>query len=108
MVCQTLVRMVGTPHAETNAAMLPRTMDAMRSRAPEEIAALAHALGVEPAEIKPRIESLAGGARRLRDLGGNRDRLEAARHAILQRPELENTPDPPGPDEIGRLLEDAW
>ena len=52
VVCQTLVRMVGTPHADTNATMLPRTMDAMRGRAPEEIASLAHALGVEPDEIR--------------------------------------------------------
>jgi alcohol dehydrogenase class IV len=108
VVSQTLVRMVGTPHAETNAAMLPRTMETMRRRAPEEIAALAHALGVEPKEIRGRIESLGGGPRRLRDLGGNPDRLESARHAILQRPELANTPDPPGPEELRRLLEDAW
>jgi alcohol dehydrogenase class IV len=108
VVCQTLVRMVGTPHAETNAAMLPRTMEAMRGRAPEEIASLAHALGVEPDEIRLRIESLGGGPRRLGDLGGNPDRLESARHAMLQRPELANTPDPPGPEELRRLLEDAW
>jgi alcohol dehydrogenase class IV len=108
VVCQTLVRMVGTPHAETNAAMLPRTMEAMRSRAPEEITSLAHALGAEPDDIRPRIESLGGGPRRLRDLSGNPDRLESARHAMLQRPELANTPDPPGPEELRRLLEDAW
>jgi alcohol dehydrogenase class IV len=108
VVCQTLVRMVGTPHAATNAAMLPRTMDAMRPRVPEEIASLARALGVKADEVRGRIESLGGGPRRLRDLGGNADRLESARHAMLQRPELANTPDPPGPEELGRLLEDAW
>jgi len=108
VVCQTLVRMVGTPHAETNATMLPATMNAMRPRAPEEIASLAGALGVESHEIRLRIESLGGGPRRLRDLGGNPNRLESARHAILQRPELANTPDPPGPEELRRLLEDAW
>ncbi len=108
VVCQTLVRMVGTPHAETNATMLPATMNAMRPRAPEEIASLARALGVESHEIRLRIESLGGGPRRLRDLGGNPNRLESARHAILQRPELANTPDPPGPEELRRLLEDAW
>ena len=108
VVCQTLVRMVGTPHAETNATMLPATMNAMRPRAPEEIASLASALGVESHEIRLRIESLGGGPRRLRDLGGNPNRLESARHAILQRPELANTPDPPGPEELRRLLEDAW
>jgi alcohol dehydrogenase class IV len=108
VVCQTLVRMLGTPHAETNATMLPRTMAAMLPRAPDEIAALARALGAEAAEIRLRIESLGGGARRLRELGGSADRLESARHAMLQRPELANTPDPPGPEELRRLLEDAW
>src|SRR3954471_9555845 len=48
VVCQTLVRMLGTPHAETNATMLPRTMEMMRQRAPDDIAALASALGAEP------------------------------------------------------------
>ena len=37
VVCQTLVRVLETPHAETNAIMLPLTMEAMRSRAPEAI-----------------------------------------------------------------------
>ena len=108
VVCQTLVRMIGTPHAETNATMLPRTVDMMRPRAPEEISALAHALGVEAAEIRRRTESLGGRPRPLRELGGNPDRLESARHAMLQRDELGNTPEPPGPEELRRLLEDAW
>ena len=108
VVCQTLVRMLGTPHADTNATMLPRTMEMMRRRAPDEVASLAHALGAEPRELRLRIESLGAGARRLRDLGANPDRLEAARHAILQRSELENTPDPPSAEELRRLLEDAW
>jgi alcohol dehydrogenase class IV len=88
--------------------MLPRTMEAMRDRAPDAIGALARALGVEPGEIGPRIEALGGGPRRLRDLGGNAERLESARHAMLQRAELANTPSPPGPEELRRLLEDAW
>jgi alcohol dehydrogenase class IV len=108
VVCQTLVRMLGTPHAETNAAMLPPIMDAMRTRAPEAIESLAGALGVDPNEIGARIEALGGGPCRLRDLGADEGRLEAARHAILQRPELANTPDPPGPEEIRSLLEQAW
>lgn len=108
VVCQTLVRMLGTPHAETNATMLPRTMEMMRPRAPDEIATLAKALGAETSEIRRRIESLGGGPRRLRDLATNPDRLESARIAMLQRPEFENTPNPPGPEELRRLLEDAW
>jgi len=65
-------------------------------------------LGGEPADIARRIETLGGGPRRLRDLDADADRLEPARHAILQRSELANTPDPPGDEELRRLLEDAW
>jgi alcohol dehydrogenase class IV len=108
VVCQTLVRMLGIPHAETNATMLPRTMETMRPRAPDEIAALARALGAEPDEIRLRIESLGGGPRSLGDLGAKPDRLEPARNAMLQRSEWSNTPDPPGPEELRRMLEDAW
>ena len=108
VVCQTLVRMLGTPHAGTNATMLPPTMEMIRPRAPEQIAALARALGAEPGEIRLRIESLGGGPRRLRDLGANADRLETALHAMLQRDQLANTPDPPGAEELRRLVEDAW
>ena len=108
VVSQTLVRMLGTPHAETNATMLPRTMEMMWPRAPDEIAALARALGAEPDEIRLRIESLGGGPRSLGDLGAKPDRLESARNAMLQRSEWSNTPDPPGPEELRRMLEDAW
>src|SRR3954451_14463410 len=108
VVCQTLVRMLGSPHAETNAHMLPRTMDMMRPRAPEEITALANALRAEPQEIRLRIESLGGGPRRLRDLGAKADRLDPARDAMLQRSEFQNTPEAPGPEELRRMLEDAW
>lgn len=37
VICQTLVRVCGAPHAETNAAVLPRTMAFMVSRAPDDI-----------------------------------------------------------------------
>ena len=35
VICQTLVRVCGTPHAETNAGILPRAMAFMAPRAPE-------------------------------------------------------------------------
>src|SRR5262249_55189130 len=65
IVCQTLVRTLGTPHAETNAAVLPRAMEMMRERAPDQIAALASAIGTRPHTIGTRIEKLAGGRRHL-------------------------------------------
>jgi len=108
VVCQTLVRVLEIPHAETNATMLPRTIAAMRPRAPEAIESLATALATTPGRIQSRIQSLAGGRRRLRDLDPDRDRLETAVNAILSRPDLANTPDPPDRDELQALLERAW
>ena len=108
VVCQTLVWVLSTPHAETNATILPLTMEAMRSRAPAAIESLAGALGADAAGIRERIEALGGGPRRLGDLGAERGRLRRALDAILSRPELQNTPDPPGREELERLLEAAW
>jgi alcohol dehydrogenase class IV len=108
VVCQTLVRELSTPHAETNATMLPRTMAAMRSREPEAISSFAEALGTTPGRIVSRIQSLGGGRRRLRDLGADQERLGLAVSAILERPDLANTPEPPDRDELEALLEQAW
>jgi alcohol dehydrogenase class IV len=83
-------------------------MEMMLARAPEEIASLAQALAVGPDEIRSRVESLGGGPRRLRDLGGDPEHIESACQAMMQRDELANTPDPPGPEELRRLVEDAW
>jgi alcohol dehydrogenase class IV len=104
VVCQTLVRVCGTPHAETNAAMLPHTMAAMRGRAPGAIADLAKAIGTEPARIEQRIASLAGGARRLTDLGMTRECVEHAVSAMLERPELGWIADPPDRAELETLV----
>src|SRR5262249_51166013 len=60
VVCQTLARVGGSPHAETNAAVLPRAMAFMEPRAPDAIAGLAAALQCPPAEIEARILELGG------------------------------------------------
>jgi alcohol dehydrogenase class IV len=108
VICQTLVRVLGIPHAETNAAILPRAMEAMRDRTPAAIAALAESLGTTPGEIGPRIEELGGGRRRLSELGADHDRIESALDAIQERGELQMTPDPPDREELRRILEAAW
>ena len=108
VVCQTLVRTLGIPHAETNAAILPRAIETMRPRAPGAIAALASALGTSSEEIGERIEELGGGRRRLGELGADPAALEPALDAMLARGELQSTPDPPGRDELRRIVEAAW
>jgi alcohol dehydrogenase class IV len=104
VVCQTLVRVCGTPHAETNAAMLPHTLAAMRERVPDAIAGFAAAIGTEAGGIEQRIEGLAGGPRRLADLGMKADCVDDALGAMLQRPELGWVPDPPDRAELKALI----
>jgi alcohol dehydrogenase class IV len=108
VVCQSLVRELGIPHAETNATMLPRTLGAMHDRAPEAVAALSEALGSEPDWLEGRIETLGGGPRRLSQLGPDEARVGLAVEAILARPELAFTPDPPDAAEIRALVDNAW
>jgi alcohol dehydrogenase class IV len=108
VLCQTVVRVCGTPHAETYAAVLPRVMDAMRDRAPAAIASLADALGTDPARIGDRIDRLSGGAVRLGELGADRELLGKVVEVAMQRPELARTPNPPSPAELSEILASAW
>jgi alcohol dehydrogenase class IV len=108
VICQTLVRVCGSSHAETNAVILPRAMAAMRERAPAEIGALAGALGTDAVGIEERILVLGGEPAGLGAAGAERSRLEEALDAIEARPELGFTPDPPGREELRRIIEAAW
>ncbi len=105
---QTTVRVLGTPHAETYAALLPHTMEAMRERAPEQIEALARALGTEPAGIRDRIAELAG-ERHLGELGADRARLNEVIDGALARAELAAmTPGDVGSADLDAILDAAW
>ncbi len=111
-VCQTIVRMAGTPHAETNAVMLPHFVRMMESRAPEPIRLVAAAVapgGGGAPEAANRIAELAAGcgATRLRELGVERSMLDGIVAAALRHPALGNTPDPPGEAELREVLERA-
>ena len=63
-LCQTLVREAGTPHAETNAVMLPHSARLMEARAPEALRAFREALPAELAALAAR-----SGHTRLASLG---------------------------------------
>jgi alcohol dehydrogenase class IV len=108
VVCQTVVRVCGTPHAETYAAVLPRVMDSMRDRAPAAIASLADALGTDPARIGERIDGLAGRRVRLGELGADRALLGRVVEIAMKRPELARTPSPPSAAEVSEILASAW
>ena len=105
---QTAVRVLGTPHAETYAALLPHTMEEMRGRAPEQIGALAAALGAEPDRIRERIAALAGD-RHLGELGADRDRIGEVLDGAMARPELARmTPGEVSRTDLEAILEAAW
>jgi maleylacetate reductase len=107
VICQTVVRVCGSPHAETNAAVLPHAMSAMSARAPEQLEALARAIGAERDRIGDRIVEL-GCPRGLGAAGADRDKLEQALDQVEARPELQFTPDPPDRGELRAIIEAAW
>jgi alcohol dehydrogenase class IV len=107
VICQTLVRMLGVPHAETNAAILPHAMSFMRDRAPEQIGALAEALRTDPDSLPGRIAEL-GRPTGLGELGADPAGLEEALDAIEARPHLGFTPNAPSRDDLKALIEAAW
>lgn len=101
VLCQTIVRTAGTPHAETNAAMLPRTMTFVAERSPEAVAGLADALGCGVDGIGERLDVLAGRER----IAVPPDHVDAIVRAVLARPELAATPGGPvTADDVRRLL----
>jgi maleylacetate reductase len=111
-VCQTIVRTAGTPHAYTNAVMLPHFVRMMVPRAPAEIRLLGAATGasVDGADRVPdHIAELAARAevKRLSELGVERAALDEVVEAALAHPALGNTPDPPDREELRAVLEGA-
>jgi alcohol dehydrogenase class IV len=107
LVCQTLVRLCGTPHAETNAAVLPHAVALLAGRAPEAYERLAEVLGTDRAGLPERIEEL-GRPPRLSEVGGDASKLDEAVEAMLQRSELQRVPRPPGSAELRELVDRAW
>lgn len=108
VICQTLVRVCGVPHAGANAAILPRAMAFMVPRAPDGLRPLAAALATDPDDIESRILELGGDPPGLGELGADRGRLDEAIDSMLLRPELAFTPEPPTRDDLEQLIESAW
>jgi maleylacetate reductase len=108
VICQTLVRVCGSPHAETNATILPRAMAFVVPRAPDNLAPLAESLATDPADVESRILELGGNPVGLGELGADHSKLDQALDSMLLRPELAFTPEPPTRDELKDLIEQAW
>jgi maleylacetate reductase len=112
-LCQTIVRTAGTPHAETNAVMLPHSAHLMAARAPEALGRLADALGADSGDPEIAAAALAAlaagsGHTRLATLGVTEDQMPGIASAVTGHPALANTPDPPGEDELLGLLRRAY
>ena len=105
VVCQTTVRVAGTPHAETNAVVLPHSVRLMVDRAPEAIESLGAALG-DAAGAPAAVERLMSrtGATTLRELGAREEQVDAILDALEGRPEIARTPRPPDRDELRGLV----
>jgi alcohol dehydrogenase class IV len=108
VVCQTLVRICGATHAGVNAAILPRAMAFMTPRAPDGLEPLAIAIGTTPDHIEARLLELGGNPPGLGDQGADRSKLQDALDAMLLRPELAFSPQPPTRDELQQLIDRAW
>jgi alcohol dehydrogenase class IV len=105
---QTTVRVLGIPHAETYAALLPHTTEAMRQRAPEQVETLAEALRTDPDGLRERIDELAG-HRRLGEVGADHDRIDEVVDGAMARPELQQmTPGEVERADLEGILAAAW
>ena len=112
VVGQTLVRVTGAPHALAYAVLLPHTLEAMVVRATPAITKLGDALGLgarNPAAVPARVSELAAlsGARTLSELGVEESQVDDIVAAILERPDLANTPDPPDAAQLRELVQAA-
>jgi maleylacetate reductase len=98
-VCQTIVRELGTPHAQTNAVMLPHFVRFMEQRAPDAMTRLAKAVGAgeTPQAATAQVTELASraGVTQLGELGVESAALKDVVAAALVHPALQNTPEPP-------------
>jgi len=110
-LCQTLVALVGTPHATTNAVVLPHSVRFAATRAPEAIGRLARALGerANPSLAAERVAALSvRGDDHARRARGGRGALEGVVEGVSGRPELDQGPSGrPSEDELRALLRAA-
>lgn len=104
VVCQSAVRLAGTPHAQTNAVVLPHSIRLARPRAGDAIGRLARSLGDPDAAAAVERLTQRSGFTTLRELGMRENQVDEVAAAAASRPEVKNTPDPPTVDELRDLL----
>ena len=112
VLCQTTVAVAGTPHAQTNAVMLPHMLAWIAPHVPRELGLLAVSLGAGRADAalaaeRARRFAARAGIGRLSELGVEADDVDAIAEAAGRRPELATTPGSPGREDLRGLLESA-
>ena len=112
VLCQTTVRVAGTPHAQTYAVMLPHGLRLLEPRLPDLLTRIAAALGAEeptPELAAARAAHLGAQAHvvRLSSLGVTEDQVPEIVEQAAVRAELQNTPDAPEAAELDSLLRAA-
>jgi alcohol dehydrogenase class IV len=98
---QTAVRTASLEHGQTNAALLPATIRATRSRRPAEFKRLDEILGITPETVAEQLRRRAGAS-----LGALADEEELLRRAVetaAQRPELRRIAPAPDHAEIREI-----
>jgi len=107
-MAQALGGRYGLPQGSTNAVCLPAALRFNAPAAPDAVARLADALGVDDAAA--RVEELArlGGFGRLRDLGVPEADLEGVAEAVVLRAGARANPRPASAAEVAELLRSVW
>jgi alcohol dehydrogenase class IV len=107
VVCQSAVRVLGTPHAETNASVLPVSLAALGRRAPGPVGELAAALGASLDDLPEHVRGLFRPPG-LGAIGADEALVGRVGEVAAGRSELLALPDPPDRDELEALVRAAW
>jgi maleylacetate reductase len=112
VLCQTTVRVAGTPHAQTYAVMLPHGLRLLEPRMPDVLMRVAAALGAKdprPELAAARAAHLGSQAHvvRLSTLGVTEEHVPEIVDQAVARAELQNMPQAPEADELKGLLRAA-
>ena len=112
VLCQTIVRVSETPHAQTYAVVLPHGLRLLEPRQPALLARVAQAMGAEsgtPELAAARAAHLGAQVHvvRLSALGAEEGQIAEIVAQASARAELHNTPDAPTPEELEQLLRAA-
>jgi alcohol dehydrogenase class IV len=83
-VCQTTVRVLGTPHAQTNAVMLPHSVAFVAARAPDAL----H--GIDPERVAAA--AARAGVTTLGELGVREGQIASVAEAAARHPAMGKTP----------------